>query len=97
MNPLRSAVVRFLNGIEYGSIELAEGGWRHTLGAGNEGPVAKVVVHSPKLWQRMLRGSTGMAESYMLGEWDCDDLVTLTTIAGHNLDRLDGVRERFTG
>ncbi len=28
----------------------------------------------------MLRGSTGMAESYMLGEWDCDDLVC----ADHN-------------
>ena len=95
MNPLRTAAVRFLDGIGYGSIELVEGGWRHTLGAGNEGPVATVEIHSSKLWQRMLRGSTGMAESYMLGEWDCEDLVTLTTIAGHNLDQLDAVRERF--
>jgi cyclopropane-fatty-acyl-phospholipid synthase len=95
MNPLRSAVVSFLDGIEYGSIELVEGRWSHTLGAGNEGPVAKVEIHSPKLWRRMLRGSTGMAESYMLGEWDCEDLVLLTTIAGHNLDRLDAVRRRF--
>jgi cyclopropane-fatty-acyl-phospholipid synthase len=95
VNPLRSAVVRFLDGIRYGSIELREGGWSHTLGRGNPGPSVTVDVHSPELWRRMLRGSTGMAESYMLGEWDCEDLLGLTTIAGHNLDLLDALRGRF--
>ncbi|MBN8867094.1 MAG: class I SAM-dependent methyltransferase [Solirubrobacterales bacterium] len=56
---------------------------------------ATVTVHSPRAWRRMLRGSTGMAEGYMLGEWDCDDLVALATIAGLNLHRLDDLRRRF--
>jgi cyclopropane-fatty-acyl-phospholipid synthase len=40
----------------------------------------------------MLRGSTGMAESYILGEWDCEDLVGLATLAGRNLGQLDRFR-----
>lgn len=43
----------------------------------------------------MIRGSTGMAEGYMLGEWDCDDLVALGTVAGLNLPQLDRLRRRF--
>src|SRR5690606_11123122 len=48
----------------------------------------------PKLWRRMFRGSTGLADSYLRKEWDCDDLVELGTIAGLNLPRLDGPRRR---
>ena len=84
--------MRFLDGIDFGSIRVHEGGKVDLLGEGNPGPTVDVTVHSGRLWSRMLRGSTGMAESYILGEWDCDDLVGLATLAGHNLDRLDRVR-----
>ena len=66
-NQVRPGVLRFLNGIGYGSIRIHEGGRVYTLGEGNPGPVIDVTVHSGRLWARMLRGSTGMAESYMLG------------------------------
>lgn len=97
MNPVRAAVLRFLDGIGYGSIRISERGHLHVVGRGNPGPSADVEVHSPKLWTRMLRGSTGMAESYISGEWDCDDLVGLATIAGHNLERLDRIRRPVHG
>ena len=97
MNPVRRGVLRFLEGITWGSIRIREAGRTHTVGSGNPGPTVDVTVHSPKLWTRMLRGSTGMAESYISGEWDCDDLVGLATLAGRNLDRLDRIRRPFHG
>lgn len=33
----------------------------------------------------MLRGSTGMAEGYIAGEWETDDLVAVGMVAGYNL------------
>jgi cyclopropane-fatty-acyl-phospholipid synthase len=92
LGPVRKGVLRFLNGIGYGSLRIHEGDEVNLLGEGNPGPTVDVVVHSGRLWSRMLRGSTGMAESYILGEWDCDDLVGLATLAGHNLERLDRIR-----
>jgi cyclopropane-fatty-acyl-phospholipid synthase len=97
MNPVRSAVLRFLEGIDYGSIRVVEGGVVHLIGRGNPGPTVDVTVHSDRLWRRMLRGSTGMADSYISGEWDCDDLVGLATLAGHNLRHLDRIRRPFHG
>jgi len=92
LNPVRLGVLRFLDGISYGSIRIHEGGRTDVLGEGNPGPTIDVTVHSGRLWSRMLRGSTGMAESYILGEWDCEDLVGLATLAGRNLEHLDRVR-----
>jgi cyclopropane-fatty-acyl-phospholipid synthase len=92
LNPVRPAVLRFLNGITYGSIRIHEGSRLDLLGEGNPGPVIDLEVHSGRLWSRMLRGSTGMAESYILGEWDCEDLVGLATLAGRNLEQLDRIR-----
>ena len=40
-------------------------------------------VRDPGLYERILRdGSLGAGEGYMLGEWDCDDLVELMARAG---------------
>lgn len=36
-----------------------------------------------------------MAEGYIRGEWDTDDLVALGTIAGQNLRQLDRLKRRF--
>jgi cyclopropane-fatty-acyl-phospholipid synthase len=95
MNPFRAAAVAFLGRIGYGTIEVVDGGRRFILGGRGPGRRVTVVVHSPRLWRSLFRGSTGLAESYMLGEWDCDDLVGLATVAGHNLRQLDRVRRPF--
>ncbi len=97
MNPIRAAVLRFLDGISYGSIQFNEAGRSQVIGQGNPGPTVDVTVHSPRLWTQMLRGSTGMAESYVSGEWDCDDLVGLATLAGRNLEHLDRLRRPIHG
>lgn len=91
----RRLVLTFIGRIRDGRLEIVEGGRVTVIGDPAADLRATVTVHSPKLWRRMLRGSTGLAESYLRKEWDCDDLVALATIAGLNLPRLDRARRRF--
>ncbi len=58
-----------------------------------ERPLRAVVhVRSPRFYRQLLRGSVGLGESYMQGEWDCEDLVALTRIAALNMNKLDRAR-----
>ena len=91
----RRVVLSVVGRIHGGRIEIHENGTTTVIGDEGSDLRATVTVHSPKLWRRMLRGSTGMGDSYMRHEWDCDDLVTLWEIAGRNLPRLDRLRRRF--
>jgi len=81
--------------IRDGRIEVVEDGRVTILGDADSELRATVTVNSPRLWRQMLRGSTGMGESYMDGDWGCDDLVALSMIAGLNLHRLDRMRRPF--
>jgi len=53
---------------------------------------AVVVVRHLGLYRALLRGSVGLAESYMDGLWECSDLVALTRIAALNVRSLDRLR-----
>ncbi|HMO13314.1 MAG TPA: cyclopropane-fatty-acyl-phospholipid synthase family protein [Pirellulaceae bacterium] len=62
---------------------------------GNEGSVPSVIihVHNDRLFQRIAwGGDLGAAESYMDGDWDCDDLVNLFRIMIANLDTADALK-----
>ncbi|MBJ7347885.1 MAG: class I SAM-dependent methyltransferase [Thermoleophilaceae bacterium] len=53
---------------------------------------ATITVHDMHFYAAFVRGSLGLAESYSDGEWDCDDLVTLTRIGARNMPALDRAR-----
>ena len=91
----RRLVLAVIGNLRKGQIEFVENGRITTIGDPGSGQSARVEVHDQRAWRRMLKGSTGMAEGYILGEWDCDDLVALGTIAGENLGQLDRLRRRF--
>lgn len=91
----RRMVLAVIGKLETGRIEFVEENGSTAIGEPDAERQTSVVVHDQRAWRRMLKGSTGMAEGYMLGEWDCDDLVTLATIAGENLGQLDRLRRRF--
>ncbi|MFZ0249348.1 MAG: cyclopropane-fatty-acyl-phospholipid synthase family protein [Acidimicrobiales bacterium] len=56
------------------------GGRALTSGSGD--PEAALVVHDPRTWTALLRrGSRGLAESYIAGWWDTDDLTAVVRIA----------------
>lgn len=57
------------------------------FGDGN-GPSLLVEIRRPEaLWQRLAtRTRVGFGESYVAGDWDCDDLVGLFSLLGRNLE-----------
>jgi len=56
------------------------GGRPRVSGSGD--PDASIVVHDTRTWPAVLRrGSRGMAESYIAGWWDTDDLTAVVRVA----------------
>ena len=66
-----------------------EGARRFGFGPDGAALRAVVTVRSPHVYREVLRGSTGLAETYMDGHWDTDDPVALIRIAARNM-RGDG-------
>ncbi|SDG37487.1 cyclopropane-fatty-acyl-phospholipid synthase [Onishia taeanensis] len=87
---LKPRLLAQLNDLEGGQITLVEGDQRHTLGRG--GPLSvTVVVKRAQAWRRLaLGGTVGAAEAYMDGDWDADDLVSLTRLFAANMERVNG-------
>ncbi|HVW19296.1 MAG TPA: cyclopropane-fatty-acyl-phospholipid synthase family protein [Solirubrobacteraceae bacterium] len=91
----RHAIHRLLSHVRDGRVVLVEGGRRTTLGTGDD-LTAEVRVHDPRAYRATaLRTSIGLADSYVDGRWDCDDLVALIRIAARNMGGLDRVKRRL--
>ncbi|HEY7836274.1 MAG TPA: cyclopropane-fatty-acyl-phospholipid synthase family protein [Solirubrobacteraceae bacterium] len=90
----RRIVLRALRGVRGGQLELREGGRRIVLGRPEEAnPLRAVIeVRSPLFYRQLLRGSLGLCESYLDGQWECSDLVAMTRIAARNAATLDRAR-----
>ncbi len=83
-----------LRRLRHGSLLIVDyDGTRRTYGTGT--PAASVTVHSPQAWRELLRGSLGMADSYVAGMWDSPDLVALVRLAARNSVGADTVRRRM--
>ena len=58
---------------------------------------ATVTIHDPNAYRLLaLRGSIGVGEGYMEGEWSCDDLPSLVRIFVLNQDALLGLEQGLT-
>lgn len=88
--PWRALLLRALGRLSNGSLELTERGAGMQFGHGT--PRARVRVNRPAFYRRMvLGGALGAAESYVDGDWDCDDLVALVRLFSVNRDALEKV------
>jgi len=92
VNPARTIVLAALRRLRGGRLELVEGDRRTFFGPAGAELRATVEIHDAAVWRRLLRGSSGLAEGYIEGEWSCDDLVSLVRIAARELPRLDRPR-----
>jgi cyclopropane-fatty-acyl-phospholipid synthase len=90
----RRVLLELLGRIRVGSLTVVECGQRYVFGSG--APTATVVVHSPRVWPMLMRGSRGLAESYAQGLWDSPDLVAVIRLAARNVEVLDRWRARLT-
>jgi cyclopropane-fatty-acyl-phospholipid synthase len=71
----RAVILALLRRVRHGRLTIVEGGRRHDFGRGE--PHAVVHSASARTWTALLRGSRGLAESYMAGHWDSPDLVAV--------------------
>jgi cyclopropane-fatty-acyl-phospholipid synthase len=91
---LRKRLLERLDGLVGGSLTVHDALGRQRLGkaTGTDPLHATVRVHSPGFYRAAAgNGSVGAGESYMAGEWDCDDLVALVRLLVRNRDLLDGM------
>ena len=85
-----AAVERALASLRAGTVLLKTPQGTTRWGEGT--PEVRVTVHQSAFFRRLLlRGSVGAGESYMDGEWDCDDLPALLGIMLRNRSALLGV------
>jgi cyclopropane-fatty-acyl-phospholipid synthase len=93
----RRVVQLLLSRIFVGRLTVVEGGVDKVFGpGGGDGPRAVVHVKDPAGWPLLLKGSSGLAESYARGHWDTPDLPALIRIAARNTTELDAVRRRLS-
>ncbi len=92
MSPARTIVIAALRRVRGGHVEIVENGERLAFGPSDSELRIQIKVHDRSFWRGALRGSLGLAEAYLDGAWDCDDLTTLARIAARDLPRLDGAR-----
>ena len=92
---------RFVSGalldhLREGRLVLAEDGRRRRrFGPPGAALSATVRLHDDRFWRALPRGSLALAEAYMDGSWDCDDLVTLVRIGAREIPRIDRWRRPF--
>lgn len=97
MGLARAVVLGLLERTRGGVLVLVEGDRRLELGdAGAASALrATVTVRSPRIYRQLLRGSIGLAESYVERLWECDDLAALVRIAARNAGSFDRLRRRL--
>lgn len=80
----RSLFLGRLEGIRHGRIRLEDPFSREEYGDPDVQPIS-VEIHQPRFYRDViLGGSLGAAESYLSGDWDCDDLTHLFRIMIQN-------------
>lgn len=84
----RRLAFRALSALEGGAVVLRYPDGRGRRFGGGEGPPITVDIRRPDAFWRKLgtRTRVGFGESYVDGDWDCDDLVGLFSLIGRNLE-----------
>jgi hypothetical protein len=80
----RFLLLFLLRRLHHGRIVLGEGERRMQLGEPSDLAVEVRVNDRAAYRHALLRGSTGLADGYVDGRWDCDDLVGLIRIGARN-------------
>lgn len=87
---------RSLRPLQQDQIRVVEGCVTRSFGNSGGTLSATVVVHHPRFYRRtLLGGGLGAAESWMDGDWSCDDLTTLVRIFirnRHVMERMNSPR-----
>ena len=91
----RAFASALLRRMRAGHLVVEERGRRLELGSPAAALEGHVEVRSPRFWRALTRGSAALARSYVAGEWDSRDLVSLFRIGAREMPRLDRLRRPF--
>ncbi|WP_349999483.1 cyclopropane-fatty-acyl-phospholipid synthase family protein [Stenotrophomonas lacuserhaii] len=89
---LRRQLLAKLGALREGSLRVRDALGEVVLGAQGSGPLVTVTIDDPAFYRAVAtQGSVGAGESYIRGQWRCDDLVALVQLLVRNRELLDGV------
>ena len=92
----RNLLLSRLRKLEHGQISVRDGNEVWTFGNDRGGLTCQLQVGSPRFYvSTAVSGSLGAAESYIRGEWACDDLTQLIRIMARNWGVLVEVESRL--
>ena len=90
-------VLRMLEGVRGGSLEVLCPRQSYTYGDPGSSLHAVIAVHDERFFERALfAGDVGLGESYMQGDWSSPDPVAVVRLAVRNLEHLDGGNRFFS-
>jgi cyclopropane-fatty-acyl-phospholipid synthase len=96
----RALVLKSLSGMNSGTLSVSDDLGQNTFGE-DGGLSAAIQVSNPAFYRKALTGGTmAVAETYMRGDWDCDDLTSLFRLFIRNrreTNRLDNGTARLSG
>jgi len=89
---LRRRLLAQLAPLHDGQLRVRDAFGEVLLGDGNGPLQATVTIDDPAFYRKVAaQGSVGAGESYIHGDWRCDDLVALVRLLVRNRDLLDGM------
>ncbi|WP_416057470.1 class I SAM-dependent methyltransferase [Stenotrophomonas maltophilia] len=89
---LRRRLLAQLAPLHDGQLRVRDAFGEVLLGEGNAELQATVTIEDPAFYRKVAaQGSVGAGESYIHGDWHCDDLVALVRLLVRNRDLLDGM------
>ncbi|MBD8637235.1 class I SAM-dependent methyltransferase [Stenotrophomonas sp. WHRI 8082] len=89
---LRRQLLAKLAPLQGGCLQVRDALGEVQLGVAGSGPTVTVTVDDPAFYRAVAtQGSVGAGDSYIRGQWRCNDLVALVQLLVRNRDLLDGV------
>ncbi|QNR97564.1 class I SAM-dependent methyltransferase [Stenotrophomonas sp. 169] len=89
---LRRQLLAKLAPLQGGCLQVRDALGEVQLGVAGSGPIVTVTVDDPAFYRAVAtQGSVGAGDSYIRGQWRCNDLVALVQLLVRNRDLLDGV------
>ncbi len=88
---VRNGVIKHFQALHAGVLEVTESSGTQRFGQdAGTGLAARMTIHTPDFFRKVaFGGSIGFAESYILGQWSCDDLTSVLRIFTRNIDVTD--------